>query len=120
MNDDVRKAAERVRIGPGVARIADFALLSHAFLAEHPADDGEAIDEQFLIGIGWEHQGSTWYPSMTAPSTLYIAFDECGACDLGIVGSRLKAENATRGDLRRLCTAFDLKSPTQTAAPPRE
>lgn len=55
MSDDVRAAAERLL--PPLADVidapGDAELVARAWLAEHPADDGEPVSAEWLMVTGW-------------------------------------------------------------------
>ena len=134
--EQIRAAAERVRAmrkasnehDGGYAdtdegRIqsrCDHVTLAEAYLAEHPADDAEPIETDWLLSVGFSHHAALeqyaigdgirllYWPGSKAGEWLievtdkYRAMRECGNL-------------ATRGDVRRLCGLIGntLKEPTE-------
>ena len=118
MSDDLR-AAERLRGLVGCTAIdfenasrdcvADMWLLSSAYLAEHPADDGEAHDPPWLIAVGFaQPQGGfpgTLQLGNLRHSTLSRAWFLVRPC-LERIPTVLQPK--TRGDVRRLAAALGI------------
>lgn len=127
MSDKLQQAVERLRRAKNgesieivygttnywsaFARLGnDEAILSNAYLAEHPADDGEPINSEWLESIGsvkvlsdrWHgfYNGdgievSFFRPNETVPYKLTI-------------DHQVTVEVKTRGDFRRLCKVFEI------------
>jgi len=120
----LRDAAERVRPHAagnlGNAEIRDRNALATAYLAEHPADDWQPITADWLQSAGVpqtqdrsytvgrvDSVSVVWYPPGIAdesPPQLCISLHP----DLGVLTFH---DNATRGDLRRLCAALRIPFP---------
>ena len=137
MSDEPRAAAERVRrwhSGEWLAgvypdakdRAQEIALLESdwrdvavAYLAEHPADDGEPATEEWAKALGeWSQytssSGVRWYHG---PADVYLRFDANG-CEMGVgcVGeTQYLLSDPTRGHVRRLCAVAGspLKEPAK-------
>jgi hypothetical protein len=83
-----------------------------AYLALHPADDEELIDEAWLKQIGWVAIGNTYYPpedslpvKYQCPLAMWVRVDGT----LRLIGSEYESGNdATRGQLRRLAAALSI------------
>jgi hypothetical protein len=89
----------------------DLHVLAGQYLREHPVDEDVPLDEEFLVGLGWEavgnprqrtfrgrdENGGKFLVSLNGEPVLML-------CE----GShyRLCATNPTRGDLRRLFAAL--------------
>ena len=133
MNEKLRAAAaERLRsvddrqrdiVFPSpILLIADWETLARAYLAEHPADDGEPVTEETFAKLpgSSRHQVSEGHPAayylglgavnvvLTIRQTIYFtAFD---------TENRIELRNPTWGQVRSACRA--LGSPlTERAAP---
>lgn len=144
MSDDIRAAAARLRLclktelgsddnpyTESEHRLdADLWLVADAYLAEHRADDGEAVTFDWIQSVGfvldldgndpdnddglerwwvWEikradddHIGVRWAIS----ERMEWAVD---LLDGDTVMSGLKSESATRGDVRRLCEVLGVE-----------
>lgn len=82
----------------------DLQAVADAYLAEHAADDGEPVTEEWLRSVGFKRE--SWHPlQLDCDSDIDI---RCTP-ELLVVGHRsdewdVKA-NPTRGDVRRLCAA---------------
>lgn len=106
MSDDVRAAAERAvrwyesmrRYGGRWDALADDIVQSaRAVLAEHPADDGEPVTDEWLESIG--HPTPPEPPQRGGHRWMVLVVDG--------KGSSYRLPNAaTRGDVRRLCRAL--------------
>ena len=128
-DSDVNAAAERWRLdnkaeehkeyarspykGNFDLRLEDAYLLAEAYLALHPADDGEAIDEAWLRSMGftkheWHHQKWTFYRSTGMPIGLWHVEDGWKAMLIHSEAhaSCLVRAMTTRGQLRRLLAAI--------------
>ena len=146
MIDDLRAAAERCRqwnaLGPNVstrqrraiypgsldlvqvnmARQRDLRALADAYLAEHPADDGEPVTEDWLRAVGFRDyvEPSEWSSSYLS---LWTDRKEHNVAFLAVHWARPSnpeghywsaqdctlykpAHPKTRGDLRRLAVAL--------------
>jgi len=114
----ISEAAERLRehesggdIYPfdgGAMEMGDERALAAAYLAEHPADDGEPITEEWLRSVGFKVSPDFEFLFIEAglrPGT--IEFDP----DIGwiIFGSKATRLLETRGDVRRLCAALGIE-----------
>lgn len=130
MSDELRAAIVRVRLcqqeGPDVAYpnakggeyIRDMDTLTEAYLAEHPADDGEPVTEEWLRSVGFVRM------QQPAAGNDMILRNEAGNCLTyyparrgdpagplwGVVGEWLPKplRPATRGDVRRLLLALGI------------
>lgn len=125
MSDDVRAAAERFReyerrVDAGESPKAvdylvhddDLADLARAYLAEHPADDGEPVSEAWLESVGLvsdgppnptytaESKGSRGGPVCTLNVELWMG---CDGFSVGTVYRELIPTADTRGEFRALC-----------------
>lgn len=131
MTDDVRAAAERWRqriADPRWAVLnrpktkADTAVLLDAYLADHPADNGDPLTPEWLLAAGLAADDLTWHGH--GPATGYVLANRIGfrCCDGrwaayllspdGFDGSEdWLVETPTRGHLRRLCAALDIPLP---------
>lgn len=144
--DDVMAAADRLRqVRQAESEVRDLFLATHAvygpshqrehspadderaiidtYLAEHPADDGEAVDEAWLRSIGFWHRGdelvspphpdrkdrrTPWrliYYREPRPAYLQTWGLSFPGCEAGL-GYNLP----TRGDVRRLLAALGATS----------
>jgi hypothetical protein len=103
---DIQSAAERLRRhmadpnhrdtyhGKESTLVGDWATLARAYLAEHPADDGEAIQVAWLVSMGFEaldEHDSGWFKQSPDGREMEDA-----------------AQLKTRGDLRLLCRALGI------------
>ena len=139
MSEEVKRAAKVVRDGlPEMLAIAKIskqsgfdvirlgavdalALLAigTAYLAEHPADSDEPIDEAWLRAVGFE--------SWTEFSKADLAIDDCvrWAAEYRVISlidaGRDLPHLKTRGSVRLLCRALgiELKEPTPAPHEPR-
>ena len=116
---DLREAAELLRpaftCGKGMSsaeyqsaktRQAMYAIVK-AYLAEHPADDGEPVTEEWLLGVGFiqgksKNSRLIFLDYFTIDDLLSGECSVCGWADHVTLRSTCK----TRGDVRRLCTAL--------------
>lgn len=119
MINDVKEAAERLRVCENQAHLyilrvkghvgqtieRDRGILARAYLAEHPADDGEAVTAEWLEVVGLsdaielpEQFGIQFYPDGYAGLWYYYG-----------PGKDLRIECKTRGDVRRLCKALGIE-----------
>jgi hypothetical protein len=130
--NDTRSAAERLRTltyhGQGVWRMpSGFGLdeedvnelrteVAAAYLDEHPADDGEAVTEEWLLAVGF--QKHEWHPSK-------VTFVRADALDIGLwnvddgwkamvlmsehSASCIRRGLRTRGEVRRLCQCLGIE-----------
>ncbi len=112
--NELRAAAERLTdpedgIGEGTANdyvcggfAADDAFaLATAYLAEHPADDGEPITAEWLRSVGFVAHKPDGLPAYAVLPCVYIRLD---GGELELDGIPL--DFSTRGQLRRLCAAL--------------
>lgn len=133
MTDELRAAAERLRRWKaGDHEVmesrhmlhANWSMLADAYLAEHPADDDEAVTEDWIesvrtcpwcviefndaVMLDWEE------------STLYLHTEISDG--IGVVTRVELPHLKTRGDVRRFCRAFgkDLKDASANATIDRE
>lgn len=120
MADELRAAAERIRnhsIGPHLFKHGgDMATLAFGYLAEHPADDSLAIDEEWLRSVGfsvlWDVEKEFRFPTATdAHLALFCPSRREGySCCLGGPSSYAPLPDIrTRGDLRLLCRALGIE-----------
>lgn len=120
-----REAAERLRAHRlnwseeyrNTQQGADEATLAAAYLAEHPADDGDAVTEEWLWAVGFDKQGLLWFGG----GRLYLGAKWDGGthsaeiqvgegrgyygCDHTIDLPKPQ----TRGDVRRLAAALGIE-----------
>lgn len=127
---DVKAAAERLRrarvawgaeyldnpvmVEVPVAILRDHDIIADAYLAEHPADDGEAIDEAWLLSVGFENMVSG--VKMRIKSAAWKDSDHhLRHTQFGFVGDAWFANGLgcapckTRGDVRRLAKALGIE-----------
>jgi len=99
-SEELRAAAERFIEWDrrGVIQSADGAAVCRAYLAEHPADDGEPVTAEWMKACGWE--GS--YVGVFGIQGL-AGFWDNGELHLS---KPYSLPAATRGQLRRLCAAL--------------
>lgn len=105
--------------GSSVVATLDLLRLAKAYLAEHPADDGEPATEEWAKALGeWSQytssSGVRWYHG---PADVYLRFDANG-CEMGVgcVGeTQYLLSDPTRGHVRRLCAVAGspLKEPAK-------
>ncbi len=100
----------------------DLQAVADAYLAEHPADDGEAITEDWLRSVGFSESnmnGQSMLISCDCGDPVEMWIEEDGLVSL--VQSNVNdhvcltgKKYATRGQLRRLCLALgiQLKEPS--------
>lgn len=119
MTNELRAAAERV-IQQGDSSvywhspqaITDSEKLARAYLAEHPADGGEPITEEWLQSVGFEpRKGSKFHFVYDAAPYMTIMWDYRE--DELMIGHaqtwKRLGDNRTRGDVRRLCRALGIE-----------
>lgn len=108
MSDDIREAAKRVINGEGTWT-GDAIDVAEAYLAEHPTDDDEPRDAEFMRSIGFTVVGDLAYIEVRNGADLNVLGD--GKCDIeidhgdGSVCMNLPTQK-TRGSMRRLCAAL--------------
>ncbi len=88
--------------------------LAQAYLAEHPADDGETVTEEWLpisaMGIAGTKRLGYIVASRDDLELEIVYLPQCGPLPPAIsIGSRVVIRNPTRGDVRRLCNALRIK-----------
>lgn len=127
---DVNAAAERVRRvcesgdiagvyrqfdEPHLQHMVDYGVLAKAYLALHPADDGDAIDEAWLrSNYSFTNDGDDWLVTIRhAPDTYTeLRRNRSGVWQLGSGNARhmsfieLHKQPKTRCDFRRLLAAI--------------
>lgn len=120
MSDELRSAAERfAKQRPSEAypwpcemseqpaqRVADMALLARAYLAEHPADDGEPITREWMNTVlPTDADSGNWTVRQSKPLTLEIEYSG-GGFWLWFAHAEVPpvpvCQVRTRGQLRRL------------------
>jgi hypothetical protein len=125
------QAAERVFRGPSAYRairrdealavhpdlIQDFEEIARHVLAEHPADDGEAITPEWLLSVGFtlDHEMEPPRDPVYCIRSLlwrphYFGVNQ-GTWQFGPV--TIDQNPKTRGDVRRLCAALGIPLPDQ-------
>jgi hypothetical protein len=107
--NDTRSAAERLR--------DKMIRLAKAYLDEHPADDGEAVTEEWLRAVGFDKQGLLWFGG----ARLYIGAKWDGGTHSAEIqvggGSGYYGcdhtidlpKPQTRGEVRRLCQCLGIE-----------
>lgn len=119
MNDELRATAERLlkwaekhaddpaAMGkPHVrALIHDCGKLARAYLAEHPADDGEPVTVEWLAECGFERNARYF----TLPNYSGNLFDVVLWADGFNVRWDGHTNCKTRGEVRRLCAALGIQ-----------
>jgi len=132
--DETRRAAERLtgdwdKTYPPVPHTAtvdavllDTARVAKAYLAEHPADDGEPLTADWLDAITRDKEGASHWRLSSGPRAAGAVAVEVvirpSYCTVEVCGRLLRewwplADDAgrrryTRGDLRRLCAALGI------------
>ncbi len=126
MDDELRQAAEqvvaayeemnrRLPLAGGIPQPIETStdkavMLARAYLAEHPADEGEPVTEDWLRLGGWELMDSLsswWWHRISAGVTLH--WHDHGVELLvgsSATGWHRVTEHATRGHVRRLLAAL--------------
>lgn len=137
MKEDVKQAAERLRriyageeyfdvygvrpTGFGNQQRDEAAVIA-GFLAAFPADEGEAIDEQWIKSLGWTNESSLkkdfprWRSSTSdrGGPTVCIVWEPMMGCDAWSLDGELIPPLRHRGDLRKLAAALGI--PLETTA----
>lgn len=121
MSEELRSAAERILYsptlhlgdGPGVAciRPEDAVALAEAYLAEHPADDGEPVTAEWLESIGFYRDGvHPDDPFTCRESSIYLSpkYDDEKLWVVFVEVYEL-GKSKTRGDVRRLLAALGIE-----------
>lgn len=135
--DDVRAAAERLSAlcngwmpAPAAAhyhrsglQIKDMQDVVGAYLAEHPADDGDALDNEFF-GTQWSESGFYFSIIVEHPTPIELRIGPCEEDGSWTVALNQKPgpdaqhepddcvclpSARTRGDVRRLCRALGVE-----------
>jgi len=117
MTDELQRAAERLRAcnyesdwdldGASFQQISDWQALAKAYLAEHPADDGEAVTVEWLESIGWLEDQTGW-PAICLRETSEWGISWRGH-GIWLTPMSVPLYRApTRGDVRRLCRALGI------------
>ena len=118
MTDDVRAAAERivrsvhetVYTGPLAlqGKLADALVLADAVLTEHPADDGEPVDEAWLRAAGFTVKDVENDAVLHAGLLSVCVYEPDDPVFWRVDYERLPEElwPKTRGHVRRLCAAL--------------
>lgn len=124
-DDQLRKIAERVRYALETGTQVDEwdrRALAHAYLAEHPADDGEPLTRDRFIEFAWQDAGGLWCSPPT-PTGECVTLDYHDNRESGDVyrlircGGLPRVEVSTVGELRRLCDTFGVPlHPAATSA----
>ena len=126
--NEIQAAAERLRkvreavdyddvYGPlatAYGIVSDCEILADAYLAEHPADDGEAIDEAWLRSVCLvQDQGFYFFRTELGPivRNKWIKIAPNGVCyvEYDLVEIQLH-DVKTRGELRALIKALKIKA----------
>ncbi len=116
--NELRAAAERViqqvreYDSAGVAMLWEHKAkaVAEAYLAEHPADDGDGLSVEWMQAVGFVQSGGGWW--RLGEGTNSMALDYHDNTEVGDVfrlpsGSYTPGINVqTRGQLRRLCAAL--------------
>lgn len=119
MKDDVREAAERLLsnfwstyrevkdlpVHKTIDRVlADARLVAEAFLAEHPAADGEAITADIFRNSGWEQLDEDGHDFETRTLAQFMVLELVGLGSWTVYcEDRYIATLRTRRDLRDFC-----------------
>lgn len=116
MTNDVKEAMERVKSGPAVATMADFAILARAYLAEN---DETEITYDWLRSVGFQDDDERPYLWINSGWERTPDFDleawNDGDWTVSDADNTLKLiPPKTRGDVIRLCAALGI--PLKTAA----
>ena len=95
------------------ARGLDVCLLAAEWLAEHPVDDSDPVDAEWLLAVGFKWFGVTGWPSRHElagdVNTLTIWSDGDTSIDCTGTGDGVQIpELKTRGGVRRLCACLGL------------
>jgi hypothetical protein len=91
--------------------------VASAYLAEHPADDAEPVDEAWLESVGFVHGDSAiGSPRMNSPrapvdETQVVTIESDGAAYYDVDDGHwvILPDVETRGDVRRLCAALGIE-----------
>lgn len=113
MSDELRAAAELIRSKDSIANRYDNAAwnLANAYLAEHPADDGEPVTEAWCVSAGLIHGlPRVSYPRVVSKFgvAVDVTFGKGNVC-LWVEDVEAKVGNVTRGDVRRLASALGIE-----------
>jgi len=74
-------------------------------LREHPADNDELITEEWIKSLGWKAEGSSEYACYSWRHERHLI--EWFVDDMSLwLNTSCIIDNATRGDVRRLCVAL--------------
>lgn len=126
MSRELRAAAERIRGGFNYAECPDnwqecndARLIAEQWLAEHPADDEEAIDEAWLksVGFKWEQESASFrahyrglllYVRVNGQFWLYLD---------STYGGRVvpRSKVSSRRDVRTVATALGINLKSEAA-----
>ena len=111
MSNEVKEAAERLREefevhSSGIAR--DACVVAEAYLAEHAADDGEAVTAEWLRTVGFYGKVNRPLSFTQGELTLVIEGPRCWI-NMGMRTKHLPPNIKTRGDVRRLCNALGVE-----------
>ena len=141
MNEEQRAAAEGLlreiialmetnpssRVNIGKDRLARLIELASAYLAEHPADDGEPVTEERLASCGFRVWEDGWRRTIhrDPPNTifggeydLFIKIEQKTACLINVIGGKivnqavLPIEVSTMADVRRAALGVPLTEGT--------
>lgn len=118
MTDDVKAALERRRANPGwrgmyypyPAAVDDAIILADAYLAEHPADDGEPVTADWMRSFA--PNPGLYFPLNDDESGVWFVFNPEGcymAISDGVNRSAELPVPPTRGHVRRLCAALGVE-----------
>jgi len=111
---DLQQAAERLRNNTDLT-VEDLVMLAQAYLAEHRADDGDAITDEWLNQHWkkWEH-----FPGWLIRRKLHENLHINRSLDYGyivVLNGIYLLKSPTRGQLRQLCRALgaEIKEKTE-------
>ena len=128
MSDEIKaaEAAKRFRANPGdgsnytprqlgdALDRQDATLLASLYLAEHPADDGEDVTEEWLESVGWRRNRGYMDSPQIGDSCFQLTWCSLGQsmlleCDDNDQPDVTLPHIKTRGDVRRLCEALGIE-----------
>lgn len=121
MTPEQKAAAERLRVSLKKRHVkfqssprtylGDMELIVIAYLAQHPADDDEPIDEEFLRSVGFvDIDKNTLQFDRDLPVDVWHG-GVMAEAEWSVGGERIPHElmPSTRGDLRRLASALGIE-----------
>lgn len=87
-------------------RIEDYKKLADAYLAKHPADDGELVTPQWLVSQGWTHKKHGGYDDYEYNHWLHMRWYASGVVMLYFNNKDISGDMTTCGYIRHLLAAL--------------